>query len=186
MTQLSDSEPEVGRSNENSKDTSTNEPKKVKKETKQSKKETKPNAKKETKPNAKKETKPNAKKVAKKKPAASNAEPEKSENPVVPEVVTRETAGGLCCHAIEEDGYRLRPYKQRRQWRSREQRGTRSRCCRLGSQKHRHGFFCTKRRLSWLCSLTMPNNPSPKPFKVKAKGASLAHPHSFPKDPLLE
>ena len=36
----------------------------------------------------------------------------KPENPVIPEVVTRETAGGLCCNATEEDGYRLRPYKQ--------------------------------------------------------------------------
>ena len=38
--------------------------------------------------------------------------PRSPRTPVIPEVVTRETAGGLCCDATEEDGYRLRPYKQ--------------------------------------------------------------------------
>lgn len=161
VTQLSDSETELGRSNENSKDTSTNEPKKVKKETKQAKKETKPDAKKETKPSAKKETKPNAKKVAKKKPAASNAEPEKPENPVIPEVVTRETAGGLCCNATEEDGYRLRPYKQTKAMAIQRTTGDKKQVLQAGFPKA-SAWFLLHEKKTFLA--LFPNNPSPKPF----------------------
>ena len=113
VTNLSDSEPELGNEKSEKTETMPKAPAQMESKAKASAK-TKAQAKKETKPKAqaKKETKPKASaktkaSATKKRPAA--ADPETSE---IPTVVTAETENAYCNANEGDGGFRLRPYKQ--------------------------------------------------------------------------